>query len=727
MKTYKIKDIFQKFKFIKNRPKYSKRLWRSYTVMIFIFLALISYFVCYFGDRKSEYSDLLEKTTLYEKEKNEIKTAGDTVDVIVRLITQCDETKMYAQEAGTTYGNLKFENICNLAKILKKIQTDFSAYNIDIFTTRMSDGMIISGTGNTFSASETEFNNINLTGAVSLLEDNDSDLSSAVIIDEEPKDKVSFVYRKIYDDFEPIYIFVSFSFDKTKFYKDKSGIKYIFNNCSEDEMKAIEKNLLKDGSPVTIGHIKDKHGNSLIYGKIDFADGNVIYVRSFDKQEDNKLGIIIFITCLTMILSVALGFIFAQYLYMPIAGILNRIGVDEKDDVDELDVIVKKIDDIEILNRDMKKKIEDKNAILVKRFLSDVLNGFICGGELEAKAAEYGVSFIYEKCGLFILKFMGDLYEQPYVVDAVNELMGAIPNCVVSGLYNGCEAIVFQRNAIIKNEVSEIILKISKQFNVRVAYAETDALNGHMAADYKMLLYGLENKSLAEKDILTIEDVHGLRKDSLLYTIQDEAELQGYCESGEEGKALYCLKSLIDSNISEDESVFLLLKYAFTITIKRILSSLNISESEFFAEKFHVDDEIIHSDSYINLHQTMKEMIEMICDYVNDNVENDNIGKRIIEYIKQNIHRNISILDVSEKFGVSASYISKTLRSEYNTSFKLYIDRLRVDAAKKIMNENKDILIKDIAQSLGYDNVISFIRMFKRVEGISPGTYQKMR
>lgn len=727
MKTYNINNISQKLKSIKNRPKYSKRLWRSYTVLIFVFLALISYFVCYFSDRKSEYSALLEKTTLYEKEKSELTTAGDTVDIIVRLITQCDETKIYAKEPTATYENLNFENIYNVSKILKKIQTDFAAYNIDIFITRMSDGMIISGTGNTFSPSGNEFNDINLPDAVSLLEDNEADLPSAVIINKQPKDKASFIYRKIYENAEPIYIFISFSFDKTKFYEDKSGIKYIFNNCSESDMEALEKNLSKADSLFAIEQLKNNGGNSVIYGKIDFIGEKMIYVRSFPEEKDNKLNIIIFIMSLTTILSVALGFIFAQYSYMPIAGILKKIGVGEKDNVDEMHVIVKKIDDIETLNKDMKKKIDDKNAILFRRFLSDLLNGFIWGEELEKEAAEYDVRFICEKCDLFVLKFMGDSYEHHYAFEVVNEMTGVIPNCVTCGMNNGCVAIIFKNNPAIKNEVSEIVLKVSKQFDVRIAFAETDALSGQMAADYKILVYGLENKSLADKkEIITTDDVRGLRKNSLIYSIQSETELKNYCETGERGKALYCLKSLIDSNISGDERVFLSLKYAFTITIKRILSSLNMSESEFLTEKFNFEDEIINSDSYISLQQTMRDIVEMICDYVDDNVENDNIGKQIIEYIKENIHKDISVSDVRDKFGVSASYISKVLKSEYNTSFKLYIDRLRVDAAKKMMDEDKNILIKDIAQSLGYDNAISFIRMFKRVEGISPGTYQKM-
>ena len=82
---------------------------------------------------------------------------------------------------------------------------------------------------------------------------------------------------------------------------------------------------------------------------------------------------------------------------------------------------------------------------------------------------------------------------------------------------------------------------------------------------------------------------------------------------------------------------------------------------------------------------------------------------------------------MSEHFGISPSSIGRILRMQYNVTFKTYINDARIKKAKKIMDENKNVLIKDLARMCGYNNAVSFIRMFKKSEGVSPGQYVKMK
>ena len=43
--------------------------------------------------------------------------------------------------------------------------------------------------------------------------------------------------------------------------------------------------------------------------------------------------------------------------------------------------------------------------------------------------------------------------------------------------------------------------------------------------------------------------------------------------------------------------------------------------------------------------------------------------------------------------------------------------------AKEIMQNNPDIKIKTLAEMLGYNSSMSFIRTFKKIEGIPPGAF----
>ena len=99
----------------------------------------------------------------------------------------------------------------------------------------------------------------------------------------------------------------------------------------------------------------------------------------------------------------------------------------------------------------------------------------------------------------------------------------------------------------------------------------------------------------------------------------------------------------------------------------------------------------------------------------------------IFEYINENICHDISINDIVDRFGISASHFSKLIKTNYNITFKKYLNETRMKKAKEILDSNKNIQINDVAEMVGFNSAVSFIRAFKRVEGISPGQYQSRR
>ena len=54
-----------------------------------------------------------------------------------------------------------------------------------------------------------------------------------------------------------------------------------------------------------------------------------------------------------------------------------------------------------------------------------------------------------------------------------------------------------------------------------------------------------------------------------------------------------------------------------------------------------------------------------------------------------------------------------------------YIHIRRVERAKQILNEDENIKIKKVAEQVGCYNITTFIRMFKKVEGIAPSEYRE--
>ncbi|PKG22778.1 response regulator transcription factor [Niallia nealsonii] len=100
-----------------------------------------------------------------------------------------------------------------------------------------------------------------------------------------------------------------------------------------------------------------------------------------------------------------------------------------------------------------------------------------------------------------------------------------------------------------------------------------------------------------------------------------------------------------------------------------------------------------------------------------------------LEEIKEYIDRNyaephISLEVLANKFYVSKEYLSKAFKNKYCCNITEYIVRMRMEEAKRLLEENK-LQIKSIARMVGYEDISYFYRVFKKYFKISPGEMRK--
>ena len=111
----------------------------------------------------------------------------------------------------------------------------------------------------------------------------------------------------------------------------------------------------------------------------------------------------------------------------------------------------------------------------------------------------------------------------------------------------------------------------------------------------------------------------------------------------------------------------------------------------------------------------------ILCNRSNDsqNVFED----EIIRFIKENYNNFISLDIVAQKFGMNASYLSTYIKKKIGMSFVEYMRTLRIANAKKLLKET-DLDVSKISENLGFSDTSSFIRYFKKSEGITPKQYR---
>jgi two-component system response regulator YesN len=103
---------------------------------------------------------------------------------------------------------------------------------------------------------------------------------------------------------------------------------------------------------------------------------------------------------------------------------------------------------------------------------------------------------------------------------------------------------------------------------------------------------------------------------------------------------------------------------------------------------------------------------------------------RVISEIKSYLleaysNPDLSLHYLSEKFELPSRVLSKLFKAETGERFVDYLIHIRVEEAKRRLIHTADS-VQSIAEHVGYLQVISFIRTFKKSEGVTPGEFRKL-
>lgn len=94
-------------------------------------------------------------------------------------------------------------------------------------------------------------------------------------------------------------------------------------------------------------------------------------------------------------------------------------------------------------------------------------------------------------------------------------------------------------------------------------------------------------------------------------------------------------------------------------------------------------------------------------------------------YVASSYDKPLTLDTLCRFFGISQTYISRLFRKYTGQSFNAYLTMVRMEKAKHLLEENPDMLIKDVAALVGYSNQFYFSRIFRSVTGASPSEYHR--
>lgn len=259
--------------------------------------------------------------------------------------------------------------------------------------------------------------------------------------------------------------------------------------------------------------------------------------------------------------------------------------------------------------------------------------------------------------------------------------------------------------------------KKSALLDVPAAYEE--ALE---ATEYKLIIGGGE--------IIVYDEIRqeSQWEESLgyYYPLSCEQKLLNYIASGDIEKSKSMADEIIEQNLSRQPYSVQLMKCLMaemTGTLLKALADVKDwgQHDSIAAAKI---GQLMECKSIKDMRVQLYALLETIC----SRHENDD-GNELIEDVKRLVLEqfrdpSLNINVIGDMFRITPSYLARQFKNHTGEALLEFIQRTRLEQAKKLLQEC-DSSIHEIAKAVGFNEITTFNRTFKKYEGITPGQFRE--
>ncbi len=251
---------------------------------------------------------------------------------------------------------------------------------------------------------------------------------------------------------------------------------------------------------------------------------------------------------------------------------------------------------------------------------------------------------------------------------------------------------------------------------IRDSYPEALA-----ALEYRLILG--KHATIHFQDILEV-------KQHYYFPLESEIQLINFVRSGDTENVEKLLNKIYAMNFDSGHMTPELGKGLFfnvTSTLLKIVNSSNTNQEEVLGADFDPIKEVFSYPTAQGMYAKTKELYETLTRSFN--VDRSGHSTQRLEEIISIVHEhlddsNLGVAQIAERIQMTPQYLSTFFKKHQGQNLLDYITHKRIQQAKQLM-ENKELTIVQIAQKIGYNNDVVFIRAFKKLEGVTPGKYRE--
>ncbi|NOU96896.1 helix-turn-helix domain-containing protein [Paenibacillus sp. LMG 31456] len=574
------------------------------------------------------------------------------------------------------------------------------------------------------------------------------------------------------DDFSGMVQRVSDPYPAFIYTVDANG-EVLFNSRIRSEQDELI-NSVKEAITGEVRKIDQQEGylNTTIDGRsyqIVFTSSNVndwkyisIVPTAFITEKASKIREF---TLVAAMICLAGGLIMSYFLtnriYRPINKIVSYISLFARKQAegqdhlkeDELDFIDRIINYVYYENQSLRDSFEKNLPSLRQKFLYDLIEGRVSSANLEGLTNELQMEFNYDSFQIIVFETVDFSLEDrisPYYHNILEIIDGMAAGADGSDEAHMAVKSIRKRNDKIisllnldhsspKPEIiHDFIRRVTTYFEQEHGRTFTVGIgNIHRSVEevplsYVEALSALQYKIVkGEGSVIFVDEVGKMPERSFIYSIETEKHIINCVKTGNKTALHQHLLALWGENLKEgglSPEIIANLFQALAGTAIRTIYEVQSTTGEIFGDSFDLYKEV---NLYARL-QDKKEFIERIFGSISEWIQqkkqgqNTSLFNQIQEYVENNYHLDLSLTILGENIGLSPSYLSSIFKETTGMNFVDYINTRRVEQAKIMLRKTNETVV-EISDKVGFTNSNTFIRVFKRHEGITPGQFRQMR
>lgn len=137
-------------------------------------------------------------------------------------------------------------------------------------------------------------------------------------------------------------------------------------------------------------------------------------------------------------------------------------------------------------------------------------------------------------------------------------------------------------------------------------------------------------------------------------------------------------------------------------------------------------ERLCQAESYLKIEECVEALwpvMERLCVLAREQGPYQELMLRAVYYIKLHYAEDLALTDVARYANVNPNYLSGAFQKEMGVSLREYITGERMKAAKVLL-EQGELRVSDVAERVGVHDVKYFSCLFKRAVGMTPGEYK---